>query len=153
LECGGLPSLSRAQQAAPLRDLATARRAERALRKSQKGRAFGVHGTSPALRKTAVEPRCRAEGRGATLKPSRASAKLTAAMTLVEPGRRVRGRSEQRPYGRLLRQYVWVKKAGASSRTPQGFGVAKFCERRWREFGRAGPDAGAALRETRAIQP
>src|SRR5580700_8897734 len=30
------------------------------------------------------------------------------------------GRSRQRPYGILLRQQGWVKKAGASSRTPYG---------------------------------
>jgi hypothetical protein len=91
---------------------------------------FGIHGTSPALRKTAAEPRCRAEGRGATLKPTRASAKLTAAMTLGEDGRRCSGRSKQHPYGILQRQYVWVKKAGASSRTPQNRGGAAFGVRR-----------------------
>jgi len=32
------------------------------------------------------------------------------------------GRSKQRPYGMLLRQHVWVKKARASSRTPQNCG-------------------------------
>ena len=40
------------------------------------------------------------------------------------------GRSEQRPYGTLLRQHVWAKKAGASSRTPQNRGEAPFGVRR-----------------------
>jgi hypothetical protein len=35
-------------------------------------------------------------------------------MTLVGPGRRLSGRSEQRTYGILQRQDVWEKKAGAS---------------------------------------
>jgi hypothetical protein len=40
------------------------------------------------------------------------------------------GRSKQRHCGILQRQYVWVKKAGASSRTPQNRGEAAFGVRR-----------------------
>jgi hypothetical protein len=35
-----------------------------------------------------------------------------------------------RACGILLRQYVWVKKAGASSRTPQNRGEARYGVRR-----------------------
>src|SRR5271156_3011265 len=44
--------------------------------------------------------------------------------------RRVSGRSKQRPYGILLQQDVWAKKAGASSRTPQNRGEVSFGVRR-----------------------
>ena len=45
-------------------------------------------------------------------------------------GPRCSGRSKQRPYGTLLRQDVWEKKARASSRTPQNCGEASFGVRR-----------------------
>jgi hypothetical protein len=48
----------------------------------------------------------------------------------VRAGRRDSGRNMLRPYGILLRQHIWVKKAEASSRTPQDRGETPFGVRR-----------------------
>ena len=73
-------------------------------------------------------------------------------------GWRHSGRSKQRPHGILVRQHVWAKKAGASSRTPQNpvetsFGVRRLAAAFAGASGAMakatcpGRDAGATLRE------
>jgi hypothetical protein len=70
---------------------------------TQKSRPFVPHGKQDALR----------------MRSGQAGATKNGTRPVGKAGQRYSGRSKQRPYGILLRQRVWVKKAGASSRTLQ----------------------------------